>query len=158
MGQHQQEVLQLITQARQQITNMKGVILLTFLFSTALGFSQWAVFSAKYATIKFPKTNEGTVLHYIYEIKNTGEIPLEIYSFEAECTCTEIKLPKKPIEPGQKGKIELTFDTNGKYFFQDRVIYFDTNTRRKREKLRFKVYVVPKTILEESEEKAESKP
>ncbi len=137
---------------------MRGVILISFLFSTALGFSQWAVFSAKYATVKFPKVNEGTTLHYIYEIKNSGDIPLEIYSFEAECTCTEIKLPKKPIEPGQKGKIELTFDTNGKYFFQDRVIYFDTNTRRKREKLRFKVYVVPKPILEESEEKTEAKP
>ena len=136
---------------------MRGAILLSFLFSTALGFSQWAVFSAKYAIIKFPKTNEGTTLHYIYEITNTGDVPLEIYSFEAECTCTEIKLPKKPIEPGQKGKIELTFDTNGKYFFQDRIIYFDTNTRRKREKLRFKVYVEPKPIVEETEGTEEKK-
>jgi hypothetical protein len=35
------------------------------------------------------------------------------------------------------------FDTNGKYYQQDRKIILHTNTKRKLEYLRFKVFVVP---------------
>ena len=83
-------------------------------------------------------------MNYRFTIKNNGDAPLTIYGFEAECTCTDVHLPNLPIQPNETAFIEVSFDTRGKYFYQDRVIYFATNTKRKREKLRFKVFVIPK--------------
>ena len=105
-----------------------------------------AVFSAKYKTVKFPKTKEGEQLKFSYEIKNKGKAPLEMYSWEAECTCTYVILPTEAINPGEFATIDVVFDTNGKYFFQNRLIYIQTNTRKKREVLRFKVFVEPKPV------------
>ena len=123
---------------------MKGLILIILLILTAPVFTQRAVFYTPNKTIRFPKTNEGEKLKYRYLVKNMGKVPLELYGFEAECTCTEVTLPKSPIKPGEQDFIDVTFDTNGKYYFQDRIIYLSANTRKKREKLRFKVFVIPK--------------
>jgi hypothetical protein len=114
-----------------------------------LGFdtqAQYPIFNAKYSTIKFPRTDEGVQLTYIYKVRNKGDAALEIYDFEAECTCTKVILPECPIQPGEEFEIPVTFDTNGKYFHQDRTIVLKTNTRRKEEKLRFKVFVKPKLL------------
>jgi len=108
-----------------------------------------AVFSAKYKTIKFPKTPEGEQLNFSYEIKNKGKAPLELYSWESECTCTDVILPSNPILPGSFATIDVVFDTNGKYFFQNRIIYIKSNSRKKRELLRFKVFVEPKPMEQE---------
>jgi hypothetical protein len=123
---------------------LKLVILAVSLFITAPVFLQWAVFYAPRKVVRFPKTTEGEKLNYRFTVKNRGDAPLTIYGFEAECTCTQVQLPPMPIQPNQSVFIDVTFDTNGKYFYQDRVIYFATNTKRKREKLRFKVFVIPK--------------
>ena len=125
---------------------MKGLILILIVLKTAFVFGQVAVFSAKYKTVKFPKTPEGEQLKFSYEIKNKGKAPLELYSWEAECTCTDVILPSEPILPGQFGTIDVVFDTNGKYFFQNRIIYIETNSRKKKELLRFKVFVEPKPM------------
>jgi len=125
---------------------MKGFFLTSFLLITALGFCQEAVFSPKYPVAKFPKVKEGRILNYVYEFTNTGDAPLEFYSYEVECTCTKVDLPNEPTQTGQKGRISVSFDTNGKSYYQDRIIYLQTNTKRKKEKLRLKVYVDPKTV------------
>jgi hypothetical protein len=123
---------------------LKAKFLVCTLLISALGFGQVAVFNVKYPIVKFPKTKEGAKLNFIYEFTNDGKVPLEFYSFETECTCTEVELPKNPILPGDAGRINVNFDTNGKYYYQDRTIYLLTNTKKKREKLRFKVFVEPK--------------
>jgi len=128
---------------------LKGLILILIVLKTAFVFGQVAVFSAKYKTIKFPKTPEGELLSFSYEIKNKGKAPLELYSWEAECTCTDVMLPTEPILPGQFATIDVIFDTNGKYFFQNRIIYIKSNSRKKRELLRFKVFVEPKPMEQE---------
>ena len=125
---------------------MKGFFLTSFLLITALGFCQEAVFSPKYPIAKFPKVKEGKIVNYVYEFTNTGDAPLEFYSYEVECTCTKVELPTEPTQPGQKGRISVSFDTNGKSYYQDRIIYLKTNTKKKTEKLRIKVYVEPKPI------------
>ena len=131
---------------------MKGIFTISFLLITALGFCQEAVFSPKYPVAKFPKVQEGKMVNYVFEFTNTGVIPLEFYSYEVECTCTVVTLPDEPIAPGQQGRIEVSFDTNGKYYFQDRIINLVTNTKRKNEKLRLKVYVEPKLVTEPAPE------
>ena len=129
---------------QQIIKKLKIVLIAILILTTAPVHLQRAVFYAPVKTVRFPKTIEGDQLNYRFTIKNAGDAPLTIYGFEAECTCTHVQLPPMPIEANQSAIIDVTFDTRGKYFYQDRVIYFATNTKRKREKLRFKVFVIPK--------------
>lgn len=107
-------------------------------------YAQSAVFSVPYRTAKFPKTSEGKIIHSTYLVTNKGKSPLIIYSSETECSCTEVELPASPIEPGNTGKIEVYFNTSGKYFYQDRLITLTTNSRKRVERLRLKVFVIPK--------------
>jgi hypothetical protein len=43
---------------------------------------------------------------------NTGKEPLVIQSAKGSCGCTVPTYPKEPIMPGQKGVIEVNYDTN----------------------------------------------
>lgn len=113
--------------------------------SSAPVFGQVAEFSIKESTVKFPKAKEGVVLEHDYVVVNTGKAPLIISNYSVACSCTKAILPKDPIQPGQKATIKVTFDTEGKSFYQDRTVILTTNTKKKTEKLRFKVYVEPKT-------------
>lgn len=114
--------------------------------NSALGFGQVAEFSLKQSVQKFPSTNEGKVLEHEFVFTNTGTIPLIFDGYSVACTCTKLILPETPIQPGKQGVIKLTFDTEGKSFYQDRIIYLKTNTKKKTEKLRIKVYVEPKPL------------
>lgn len=103
-----------------------------------------AEFGISQSIHKFPKTNEGIVLEHEYTFINSGNAPLIFSGYSVQCSCTKVVLPKEPVAPGQKGKIKVTFDTAGRTFYQDRTIILNTNTKKKEEKLRFKVYVEPK--------------
>ncbi|MEY3083939.1 MAG: hypothetical protein RL037_119 [Bacteroidota bacterium] len=122
---------------------MKISLSITFLLLTAVVFSQSAVFSVPYRTAKFPKTNEGVVLHYTYLVTNKGKSPLIIYASDTECSCTDVQLPSNPILPGETKKIEVYFNTREKFFYQKRLITLTTNTRRKIERLWLNVFVIP---------------
>jgi hypothetical protein len=112
--------------------------------NSALGFGQEAEFSIDKAVHKFPKTYEGVMLEHEFEITNTGNAPLVISDYSVSCSCTKAHLPESPIPPGQSYNLKITFDTHGKYYFQDRIIYLKTNTKKQTHKLRFKVNVVPR--------------
>lgn len=113
--------------------------------NSALGFAQEAEFDIDKATVKFPKTNEGEILKHTFVVENTGDAPLIISKYEVACPCTKLTFPNHPINPGDKAELQLTFDTKGKYYFQDRTILVHTNTDQGVHKLRMKVNVVPKT-------------
>lgn len=123
---------------------MKSFLTFIILLSSALGFSQEAEFSFKKKTHKFPKTNEGDTLRHHFVFTNTGNAPLLISSYTVECHCTELKFPTYPIEPGKTDSVEVVFDTNGKYFAQDRLVIISSNAKKKETILRFKVFVNPK--------------
>lgn len=112
--------------------------------SSALGFGQEAEFSFKEKkTLKFDKTPEGEQLEFYYVFTNSGESPLVITDAKTACPCTKIKFPTTPILPNQTDSIRVVFDTNGKYYWQDRTIELLSNVKKKTE-LRFKVFVIPK--------------
>ncbi|MGC6434698.1 MAG: DUF1573 domain-containing protein [Crocinitomicaceae bacterium] len=122
---------------------MKKFIFLFIILNSALGFSQEAEFSLLEKVYKFPKTNEGVILNHNFKFENSGDSPLIISDYNVSCACTKVTLPNKPILPGEKGVIKVSFDTKGKYYLQDRIVYLTTNTSKKTKKLRFKVYVIP---------------
>lgn len=111
--------------------------------NSALGFCQEAEFSIDKSVHKFPDTKQGTVLTHDYLITNTGDAPLIISDYKVSCTCTQAILPENPILPGETFALKVSFDTNEKYYFQDRTIMLITNTKKETESIRFKVKVIP---------------
>jgi hypothetical protein len=112
--------------------------------NSALGFGQVAEFSfLGKTTAKWDKVNEGKQLQHYFVFENSGTVPLIIQDAKVACSCTKVEFTKAPIAPGQKDSIRVTFDTNEKYYYQDRTIELVANTK-KTEKLRLKVYVIPK--------------
>lgn len=112
--------------------------------NSALGFGQVAEFSfLGKTTAKWDKVNEGKQLQHYFVFENSGTIPLIIQDAKVACSCTKVEFTKVPIAPGQKDSIRVTFDTSEKYYYQDRTIELVANTK-KTEKLRLKVYVIPK--------------
>lgn len=124
---------------------MKKVFILLFLISnSAIGFSQYAEFDfIGKGTHKWGEVKEGTQLQHYFVFKNSGDLPLLIDEALVACSCTKVQFPKHPVAPQQKDSILVSFDTNQKYYQQDRIIKLKANTK-KDVKLRIKAYVVPK--------------
>jgi hypothetical protein len=90
------------------------VLLSLFLVSSFNGFSQ-----TEGPNIEF----ESTVVDYgeilkgsngirVFTFTNTGDSPLEISKVYSSCGCTIPKKPEAPIAPGEKGEIQVKYDTN----------------------------------------------
>lgn len=127
----------------QQTTKMIRVaILFLITLNSALVFGQEAEFSLEEKVHKFPKTKQGVLLKHEYKITNTGDAPLIISDYSVSCKCTKAYLPEAPILPGESFLLKITFDTNGKYDFQDRTIFLKTNTKKGTHSVRFKVRVI----------------
>lgn len=122
---------------------MKTLLVVITLILTATGFGQSAVFSCPQKTFKFPTTNEGPVLEHYFVITNTGKAPLIITEAKVSCPCTKVTFPDT-LAPGATDSIRVTFETEGKFYQQDRKIILFTNTKKKTEQLRFKVFVNPR--------------
>lgn len=96
---------------------MKRIILLFITLITAVG-----IISAdekKYAQASFSKTvhdfgiikNEPVTA--TFEVTNTGNKSLLIHSVKVNCGCTKPSHTKRPIAPGKKGEIKVTYTPDG---------------------------------------------
>lgn len=65
-------------------------------------------------THDFGKITQGEKVSHSFKFKNTGGSDLVISSAQGSCGCTVPDYPKKPIAPGEEGKIDVVFDSNGK--------------------------------------------
>lgn len=118
---------------------------ISIVISTASPSKDGAVFSFTGKTMfMFADVKEGEQLSHSFEFINSGNVPLIISDFKVACSCTKAIFPKEPILPGQKSEIKITFDTNGKFGFQDRIVKVYSNANKSPIKLRVKVFVQPK--------------
>lgn len=113
---------------------MKRLLLSTiFLLTLCIGYADEPM-----AEITFDKTshNFGTfseknpVVTCIFSFKNTGNAPLIINQAIASCGCTIPTYTEKPVLPGQKGEIKVTY--NGKGFYPGKfkkIITVRTNSK-----------------------------
>jgi len=77
----------------------------------------------KAAEIKFETLNHdfGTfsesdpVVKCVFKFTNVGEAPLIIHQAIASCGCTVPTYTKDPVQPGQSGQIEVTYNGKGKF-------------------------------------------
>ena len=70
----------------------------------------------------------GEKVSYSFAFKNTGNAPLVISNAKASCGCTVPSYTKKPVDAGEEGSIEVTFDSAGKSGMESKNITIIANT------------------------------
>lgn len=76
----------------------------------------------------FGNVSHGEKLVYTFVYRNTGDVPLIIYSARADCGCTVPEFDPRPLEPGKEGRLKVVFDTQGFSGRQVKTIHLVTNT------------------------------
>jgi hypothetical protein len=79
-----------------------------------------------------------------FEFTNTGNKPLLIIDATASCGCTRPEYPSKPIKPGKKGKIKVTYSPIGRPGAFKKTIKIKTNGKERTTTLRIEGTVIPK--------------
>ncbi len=102
-----------------------------------------AMFSEKNYDFGYIKEEKGAVSHE-FEFENVGDEPLIIVSATASCGCTRPEYPTKPIKPGKKGKIKVTFSPIGRPGPFRKEIRVKTNARNKVVRLHIEGSVIGK--------------
>jgi hypothetical protein len=122
---------------------MKNILL--FLFAT-LSFASFPQAKIKFADAKknFGFVKKGEKINLSYEFTNEGNQPLLISEAKAECSCTRVSWTKEPVAPGQKGYVNVVFDTGPTYDRQDRTVEVFSNDPKSPGKIRFKGVVLKK--------------
>lgn len=93
---------------------MKKIIIslgLAFGFQVA---NAQAILKISEDTYDFGKIEEGTQASHTFEVINSGTEPLIISNVQPSCGCTTPDWTKTPIQPGAKGKIMATFNSQGR--------------------------------------------
>lgn len=75
----------------------------------------------------FGSITQGDVVEYSFEFINSGADPLIISDAKGSCGCTVPEWPKAPISSGEKGTINVKFDSKGKKGNQNKRVTLITN-------------------------------
>ena len=67
-----------------------------------------------------------------FEFTNTGRKPLIVIDATASCGCTRPEFTTKPIKPGKKGKIKVTYNPLGRPGAFRKTVKVTTNGRERR--------------------------
>jgi hypothetical protein len=97
------------------------------LFATGFSFAQSEIIVFEEKVQRFGKVEEGETVLLQYSFLNIGNVPLFFNSYHVNCICTTVALPETPIHPDSSGIIYLTFDTNGKFGYQERNVTLQSN-------------------------------
>ncbi|TAJ11015.1 DUF1573 domain-containing protein [Marinilabiliaceae bacterium JC017] len=102
--------------------NIKITILIAVSCVMSLGWLAYSNFSLSASEIKVTKVEFGAVdLDFgvlergvprigTFPFENTGDYPLVIYDVQASCGCTDVDWPRQPVNPGDSGEIEVSYD------------------------------------------------
>lgn len=93
---------------------MKNLIAILFVGMLSISaFAQEKVAKIEFKTdvIDYGTIEKGADGVRVFEFTNTGNAPLIITKVSSTCGCTVPKKPEGPILPGQKGEIEVKYDT-----------------------------------------------
>jgi hypothetical protein len=85
----------------------------------------------------FGAVKAGEKVGCIFPFTNTGDADLVLTSVTASCGCTAPKYNKKPVAPGEKGTVEVIFDTSGREGIQTKTVVVQSNAENNLVILRF---------------------
>lgn len=75
--------------------------------------------------------NDG-IVKCTFTYVNTGDEPLMIIASRATCGCTSSRYTKEPVEPGDTGYVEVTYNPTGRPGRFGKKVYVDFNTETPR--------------------------
>jgi len=75
---------------------------------------------------------EGEQVSNTFTLKNTGEKAISITKVSSSCGCTVPTFSKDPIKKGEKGKVELVFNSKGRMgaFAKSAIVRFSDGTQQ----------------------------
>lgn len=98
----------------------------------------------------FGKITQGEKVSYAFVFTNTGKTNLIISSAAGSCGCTVPEYPKEPILPGQKGKINVVFSSEGRSGLQEKTITMVTNCEPSTRTIKIRTeIIVPESVKED---------
>jgi hypothetical protein len=100
-------------------------ILIFFLISFSINAQE---FKFESETIDYGKIDKGAKGERIFTFTNIGDQPIIIKNIQSSCGCTVPKKPEKPIMPGEKGEIKVSYDTNRVGGFSKSITIFSNAT------------------------------
>lgn len=99
-------------------------------------------FDAPRATLG--RMRKGDKKTHMYAFRNTGDADLVI-EMVSGCECTTAEWPTRPIKPGQKGEIKITYDSKDDSGVVEKTLDVIANTVPPVTELKYKVTVVEKS-------------
>ena len=96
-------------------------------------------------TYDFGEVKDGELVEVDFKFTNTGKSDLIIFDASASCGCTVPEYPQNiNIEPGQKNKLKVRFDTSNKPGKQMKSVTLTTNTNSGKKIIRLTGFVLNK--------------
>lgn len=78
----------------------------------------------------FGELQAGEIVVYTFVFTNTGKNNLQIKNIESDCGCVTATSPEKLVKPGDKGIIEVEFNSAGLWGRQLKSITVQANTEK----------------------------
>ena len=75
----------------------------------------------------FGKIKAGDKVTRVFEFENEGTEPLLLLGVQTSCGCTAPSWPKDPIMPGEKGEVQIIFNSTGKSGSQNKRVTVSSN-------------------------------
>ncbi len=109
------------------------------------GSSKGAIITWDATSFEFGDIYKGDKVQHTYKFTNTGTLPLIITNVQVTCGCTIPKgWPRDPIMPGDKGELQVQFDSSGKFGRQNKVVTIVSNARFGNSQITFSANVLDK--------------
>ena len=94
---------------------------------------------------------QNTIVTYSFSFTNKGKSPLYIRNIKTGCGCTAGDMAKKEYAKGERGTLQVTFNTQGKsQFVSQQIIVTSNDPSHQDQTIEIRGFVKPKP--EETEE------
>ena len=90
--------------------------------------------------INYGKIKNGDDGKRIFEFTNIGKAPIIIKDIKTSCDCAIPKKPEKPIMPGEKVSLTVSYDTSKVGGFSKEIIIF-SNAKEPIKRIKIKGYI-----------------
>lgn len=77
----------------------------------------------------FGQIKAGKILSYSFQFTNRGETYLIINTVQTDCGCIEATIPKSTIAPGEKGIVEVKFNSAGLFGKELKTVEVQSNSK-----------------------------
>ena len=92
----------------------------------------------------FGQLVDGEKVSYSFKFTNSGDAPLIISNAKGSCGCTVPNWSRDPIDPGESGSIDVTFNSSGRSGKQNKAITLTANTNPNRKVINITSEVISK--------------